>query len=241
MYKREMVALGTEDTLQIITEGMERSGPLYFSRFGDGDMFLIDGNKKERFHDNSIGLQMELTQAIRCKGDGYLKGASVGYPHEDGMADGVFAPFGYNEDLIRIVGKNCPGEIVWLNPIVFHYMFVFKREKLNTWIREYIWNEDKCFVGSCSKDAMEEFFGPIKIYIQVPERNAYSTIDQWYPEVVKATKECDILLPCAGMATRVINKRLFYSGVDIKSLDIGSLVDALDKKNTRTWIRKTSL
>jgi hypothetical protein len=47
-----------------------------------------------------------------------------------------------------------------------------------------------------------------------------------------------VLIPTTGMSTRVIHKRLFNEGVSVHSIDIGSIIDAVASKYTRTWIKK---
>ena len=49
--------------------------------------------------------------------------------------------------------------------------------------------------------------------------------------------DCDIVIPSSGMTSRVINKRLWDIGANVKSIDFGSVVDDADGKTTRTWIK----
>ena len=73
-------------------------------------------------------------------------------------------------------------------------------------------------------------------FVETPGNNSYSSINEWWPEVEKNAHDVDVILPCSGMSSRVINKRLWNMGVNVKNLDIGSVVDAIDGKNTRRWI-----
>jgi hypothetical protein len=122
--------------------------------------------------------------------------------------------------------------------IAFHYLSVFKQEKVIDFLNEFIRPKKKMFVGSIEKNAIEKLIGHVDYYVKIDGRNAYYSIDNWYNEVLENIDNCDVLIPAAGMATRVLNKRLWNLNKNIHSIDIGSVVDAVDDKLTRTWIRK---
>jgi len=103
-------------------------------------------------------------------------------------------------------------------------------------INNYIKPHKKMFIGSNSKDSMTKFYGNIDFYIQISERNCYEDIDIWWPEIERNVGECKVVLPAAGVATKVIAKRLWDMGHDIYCFDIGSLNDAIEGRQSRVWI-----
>ena len=50
----------------------------------------------------------------------------------------------------------------------------------------------------------------------------------------------DRCIPAAGMAGRVVQKRLWNLNKDIHSIDLGSVIDAVAERSTRTWIDRTN-
>ena len=48
--------------------------------------------------------------------------------------------------------------------------------------------------------------------------------------------QVDLCIPAAGMAGRVAQKRLWNLDKNIHSIDLGSVIDAITQRSTRTWI-----
>ena len=96
----------------------------------------------------------------------------------------------------------------------------------------------KLFIGSVDKFQIEQLVGNIDYYVKIPERDAYYSIDEWWPEVLKYIDDVDVVLPTAGMAGRVINKRLWKLNKNVHSIELGSMVDAVVGLDTRSWIPK---
>lgn len=229
----------TYDTLNTLIDKLKSSKKVYFSRFGDGDIFIMDG-KSELKHNFSKELKNELVEAITIEDELYLRGVSVSYEKEEGMYEGVFEPFSYSnyleKFLINDLGFN--KDLIFESPIVFHYVSIFRPKIMIEFLNEFIRPKKKLFIGSISKHSAEGLFGEIDYYIQIPETNAYSTMDLWYPKVLENINEVELIIPTAGMATRVLNKRLWEKNIEVHSIDIGSIVDAIEGKNSRTWIKK---
>jgi len=196
------------------------------------------GNNQTRW---SPELQQEMLDSIKINDPDYLKAFSLDYPLEPGMMQGLFAPFEEQdfigkqelEEKLNAIAK--PDELY--NPVLFHYLAVFRTGAYRGFLDLYIRPKRKMFIGNCSKEQMEKMFGPIDFYIKTPAKSAYDSIDQWWPQVEKDIDKVDVVLPCAGQATRVIQKRLWHMGARVHSIDIGSVVDALDGQTTRTWIK----
>jgi len=185
-------------------------------------------------------LKYELEESILINDEDYLKGVAVNYEKEEGMYDGVFEPFSYNTQLSNFL-KNEIGfddKTIFESYISFHYLSVFKPDYIVKFLDKYIRPKKKMFVGSIEKESIEKLIGNIDYYVKVPSSDAYYTINEWYPNILENIDDCEVLIPAAGMATRVINKRLWNLNKEIHSIDLGSIVDAADNKKTRTWIKK---
>lgn len=229
----------TYDTYHILIEKLKNNDRVYYSRFGDGDIFIMKG-KGESMHNFSPELQKELTESILIDDSNYIKGVAVNYPKEEGMYNGVFEPFGYNDELAYFLKNdlNFSDETIFESAITFHYLSIFKPEMMVYFLDNFIRKKKKMFVGSIEKNVIESLIGKVDYYVKVPEKNAYYEIDKWYEQVLENIDNCEVLIPAAGMATRVLNKRLWDLGKVIHSIDIGSIVDAVSNLSTRTWIRK---
>ena len=64
------------------------------------------------------------------------------------------------------------------------------------------------------------------VYVKIPVKNCYATIDQWYPEILANLDRVDKVILSAGFAGRVVAKRFFKAGIKKMVLDVGSLSDA---------------
>ena len=93
------------------------------------------------------------------------------------------------------------------------------------------------FIGNIPINNIEILLGKIDYYVQVPEKNAYWKIDSWWKYVLNAIDDVEVVIPSAGMAARIINKRLWNMEKEVHSSDLGSIVDAVSEKKTRRWIR----
>jgi len=71
----------------------------------------------------------------------------------------------------------------------------------------------------------------------IPARDSYNKIEYVWDILKEAHKDYDVILPCMGLPSRVLNKRLFkinYKGI---SIDFGSIVDSEANIATRSWIK----
>lgn len=227
----------TTTTYNHLCNLLRNNSKLYYSRFGDGDLYIMNG-RREKMHEHSTELQNELTEAFLIEHPLFVKGAMVNYPTEEGMRNGVFAPFATNTLLVKWLRENqkISEDTIFHSSIMFHYLSVFKQDKMVSFLDEFIRPKQKMFIGSVSKEKIERLVGPIKYYIEVPSSDAYYSIDDWWPEVLSSIDDVSLCLPAAGMAGRVIQKRLWNLEKNIHSLDLGSVVDAACKLKTRTWI-----
>ena len=229
----------TQETYNHLINLLDNNSKVYYSRFGDGDFYIMNG-KREKMHKFSPELRDELIESFSIKDPLYVKGAMVNYPLEPGMSHGVFAPATDNsqiEDWLLNNQKINPNTI-FDSHIMFHYISVFKQDIMIKFLNNYIRPKKKMFIGSVDKDKIEKLVGKIDYYVQVPERDAYYNIDEWWSKILENIDKVELCLPAAGMAGRVINKRLWELNKNLHSIDLGSVIDAAVGSSTRTWIDK---
>lgn len=155
------------------------------------------------------------------------------------MCRGCFAPFPSNDYLEGVVRSVLGSDSVkpFENFVVFHYLSIFFPDQMNGFLDEFIRGRRILFVGGQKPEIIEKVLGKGVVYVPTPLKNAYHSIDQWWPEVMSRVRDADVVIPSAGMASRIINKRLWENEVDVHSVDIGSLFDAVAGIRTRTWIQ----
>jgi hypothetical protein len=232
----------TKDTISTynhLCKLLDDNTRVYYSRFGDGDFYIMNGHR-EKMHAWSPELAVELSDAFAIDDPLFLKGAMVNYPWEDGMSPGVFAPPSTNTQIESWLLNNqkVSPDAIFESHIMFHYISVFRQELMIDFLNKYIRPKKKMFIGSVDKTSIERLVGPIEYYVHVPFRDAYYTIDEWFPKVLEHIDDVELCLPAAGMAGRVVQKRLWTLDKQLHSIDIGSVIDAACNVSTRTWINR---
>jgi len=228
----------TLETLSSLEKKLGNSNKLYYNRFGDGDVFIMMG-RHIRNQINSTELNREMVESFNITDPLYLRGLAVNYKKEKYMSDGLFAPHSTDITMLNWMTQkfNNFSEQNFESAISLHYISIFHPDKMIKFLNEYIRPKKKMFVGSVPKYQMEKLVGKIDYYVEVPPKNAYDTIENWYPKILENIDDVQLFLPTCGMATRILNKRLWYLNKNIQSIDLGSIVDAVDSRQTRTWIR----
>jgi hypothetical protein len=109
---------------------------------------------------------------------------------------------------------------------------------MNRFLDRYIRPKKKLFIGSVPRDEVSKLMGDVDRYVEVPRRNSYGLIDKWWPRVLENLDDVELVLPAAGMASRVISKRLWELNKEVHCIDLGSIVDAASSfPASRKWIR----
>ncbi|MBN2520730.1 MAG: hypothetical protein JXB17_09520, partial [Bacteroidales bacterium] len=75
----ELSSESTSDTYLSLCELLDKYKKLYYSRFGDGDIFIMMG-KNQANHDFHPDLQKEMIESFKIESTQYLKGLAVNYP-----------------------------------------------------------------------------------------------------------------------------------------------------------------
>jgi len=245
-------ALSIDESLKLLKEALETQDRVFFSRFGDNDIMIAAKKQQDRknFYGNNWTkwtpeLAKELTEALQIKDPNFFVAASIGWDLEPGMKRGSFAPF-ENTEQLKTMLRSVIGDQqrAFLNPILFHYLGVFRGDALKGFIEKYIRPHRKMFIGCNPQASMEKMFGPIDYMIETPSKNAYSEINKWYPEIIEALKSATpprVVILAAGQASRAVAARLWKEGFKVHCIDFGSIVDAMTTdmtrdKATRTWI-----
>lgn len=228
----------THSSFLFVQNAFKKNKRIFYSRFGDGDVFIMMGRNQAN-HQASESLTREMTESFQINHAQYLKGLAVNHPVEKGMVRGLFAVFRVDQEMKSFLEKTFDslGNQVFENPVFLHYLSVFKPQAVNNFFNETIRPKRKMFIGSIPKEKIENIIGTVHHYIETPPKNAYAAIQEWWPEILKNIQDVELVIPAAGMATRIINKRLWEMGLEVQSFDIGSLVDVADERQSRKWIR----
>ncbi|MFW5780967.1 MAG: hypothetical protein ACOCXD_00195 [Bacteroidota bacterium] len=225
------------ESLQYIKEQLNQYQQLFFTRFGDGEVIAMQGEEHRNYH-TSPGLVKELKESFTINHPRYLIALSVNFPYEKKMAPGIFAPYPQNNELLHYLEKsNLLIHQVYESHFVFHYLAVFYPKIMNGFLNTYIRPRKKMFIGSTPHKTAEKLYGPIAVYVNIPVRHAYDTIDDWWPAIRDQIEQVDLVIPSAGAASNIISKRLWNMDAKVHLIDIGSIVDALEEKQSRIWIR----
>ena len=179
-----------------------------------------------------------MQESFKIMDEDYLKGASTRWDKEPGMVDGFHAPFKHSPILINAL-RGMSNERHFLLPVLFQYIIITRPKIFDNFVENYIKPYEKLFIGCVDPKKAEKIIGKIEHYVNVPSKNAYGSINSWYPQVQKIidTKNIKVVIPNAGQATRVIQKRLWATGKDLWSFDMGSIFDAWETNLPRTWLR----
>ena len=240
--------LDTQSTLDKIKERMDISRKVFFIRFGDNDVCHIKG-KDSRGRvmngDKGIGrnntkftreLQSDLSRSFNICHRDYLIGLTGQWPKEEGMRPGVFGSDRYPPVLEYV--SEIANQREYLNPIVFHYLFVFKPAVLKEFFDNYLRGK-VLFVGSA--DGSKLFKGADQVYTYA--KGSYEHKGKTLREVRKKIREdeYDVVILACGQLGRAIASDLWEMVESFHCIDIGSMVDAVDGKVTRRWIKKTNI
>ena len=243
-----MKTRSTGETFERLCDMLDNNSKVYYSRFGDGDFNIMNG-KREKMHEWSPELQQELREAFAIDHPNYLRGAMVNYPLEEGMSWGVFAPATNNTEIENwlLTNQKIDPDHVFDSHVMMGYLSLFKQDLMIEFLNKYIRPKKKMFINCLSEgrelyelDKLERLVGEIDHFVQVPFHDAYYKMDEWWPEIEEFIDEVELCIPAAGMAGRVIQKRLWNLDKDIHSIDLGSVVDAVTERSTRAWMVKTN-
>lgn len=228
-------ALDSFERLRTALSSGERT---FYTRYGDGDIYLLRGEGIYN-HKEDPKLTQELTDSILIEAPGYMKAMCVNYDLDPGMEAGLFTWYPDNDEMAAFLSDKFSPDQVWKfeHHFTLPYYAIFRPTEFIEFFETHIRSRKKLFVGGVRKEVAEQLFGPIDEYVQTPLRNAFGKFEEWIPEVLGKLDKVDLVLPTAGAAGKVLNKRLWELGYDGNSLDVGALIDWVDGRRTRKWIK----
>lgn len=209
-----------------------------YVRFGDGELLMLKdfkGHQHTQWANKEI--KKELKQALRVKHKDYLTGNVAGMNKESKTKEGLFAPFKNDKELQELT-KEMTAKREFYYPVVFHYLYAFEKNKFNNFLNKL----QKYSVGFVGGKHLRKVKDVIKIneFVETPSEQAYNTIDEWYPEVVKMAEKVDVILISLSMTANVVQKRLWRDKVKVGTIDFGSVANAITnyKGDYHSWIKK---
>ena len=230
-----------QDTLNVLCEKLSTKSKVYFCRFGDGDLEVMLG-RRQKNHAYSAELQKELIESISIIDEDYLRGGILEEPEFDGFRlTNLHNLHNHYEHFLRNLlpnyenGKYYSSVLTTYMALVPEHQPIFV-EFLNNFIRP----KKKLFIGSVDKEIISTLIGNVDYYVNVPCPEAYYKIDEWWPKVLECVDDVDLVIPSAGLAGRVAQKRLWNLGKDIHSIELGCIADAIAGLNTRSWMSRTT-
>lgn len=226
-----------QDSFDYLEQRMHQKERLFFVRFGDGE-FITLLKKDHRNYIYNEALAKEIEGSFRIKDDNYLISCPINYPYDEFHAKGIYKQFSWQSEMIEVMDTmDIKTNVLYENPCIFQCMAVFKPQSLRRFLNDHVRSKSKMFIGSTSKEVAEKLYGPIDYYVKIPVKNAYETIEEWWPEIEKNADKVELIIPSAGSTSNAIALRLWHMDIDAKLIDFGSIVDAVDRKVSRTWIR----
>jgi len=230
--------LKTDETIKILHKKLGEGSPFTFVRYGDGEINHMDGwGGYGGNHLGSKELRKELIEGFQIDDPDYLMAIQCDYQDEEGMEEGVFKQT--KNDSLREQTLRVSKRQDYLNGVAISYTAMFRPEVFKPFWDDLL-KKRIMIVGGVHLEDIKDKIGA-DIFIEIPRTQAYYTIDTlgWYREIVDNLDKVDVVLFAAGIATNVIQKRLWLEGHKKVSLDIGALFDAILGLSTRQWMIKT--
>jgi len=241
-----------QTTLNKLYNLLSTNTKVYYCRFGDGDLGIMFGTGRCIEHAASPELQKELVEAFMIDAPNYIKGVMVNEPTFNGFS---LQPVNSTRnkqtlDFIERLYNGEKEEITFDSHVLLTYLAVCQQDVMMNFLDVFIRPKKKLFIGSVDKNEIEKLVGKIDYYVKIPcakveEQKvfpgAYYFMDEWWPEVLEYVDDVELVLPTAGMAGRVITKRLWNLNKNIHCIELGSMVDAVVGKPSRSvWVRSGS-
>lgn len=226
-----------DDSFLTLCNKLNKHTKLYYIRFGDGELLAMMG-KDHRNYKYNPNLTKELKEAFSINHEQFLIAAPINYQFDQYWAKGVYKPFSWDNEMESLIlEEKLNKQLVYENPCIFNTLTAFKPKKVYWFLEKYVRPHSKMFIGGISKDAAEKLYGPIDFYVKTPFKNAYEEVENWWPEIFANAKNVKVILVSVGSSSNIIAKRLWELNVEAHVLDLGSMIDAVEGKVTRTWLR----
>lgn len=237
---------GVYQTIDAVMSAIIANQKGAYLRFGDGDIMLLHG-LSEMMHESNPMLSKEMEEAFMLSIGEIHKTLPIHseiFGFENGMKKGmhIFT----NEEVIKFISNTYQyfvGCRIYSHAAL-HYLSVFDTAKcvdFLIFLKEYT----PVFVGNedIKESLIEKLFG--SEFIKTPNRNSYLEIDEIESQLCEVLnnnkEEFKIVVVAMGCAGRVLQKRILKKGYNVYLFDFGSLLDAFNGLETRTWIRMSGV
>ena len=231
-----MKTVDMQQTLDYLYEKLNVDSKVYYSRFGDGDFEIMKGNR-DMMHQYSPELAEELKQSFGINDENYIRGTMFNESTYNGTQLVQQRPENFDH-IFQVIKDNFSNheEFTLYSHVLFTYIVMHDQDVFLDFIQKFIRPKRKLFIGSIKKSSIERLVGSVDYYVMIPPKDAYYSIDKWWPKVLECVDDVDLVLPAGGMAGRVIQKRLWNLNKEVHSIELGSMVDVLDDLKTRSWM-----
>lgn len=242
--KRKVKIRSSLETISEITRTIKLEVPGAYLRFGDGDIFLMEG-KDDMLHSASVDLSDEMRECFELQGNHIHKGLPIHsdiFGFEEGMKIGVHKV--RDKDAVNFVLS--VRKLFRLDqlytPVALHHLAVNNQSELYKFLR-FLREKTNMFVGNESVDdrIISVIFDCKRI--KTPSENSYSQIDRIERELCEFLDNrkdlYSLVVIAMGCPGRVLQKRIVKQGYNVYLFDFGSLLDAFNGDNTRDWIELT--
>ena len=233
--------VGHYQTLDTVEEYIKSNLPGGYLRFGDGDIYLLNGND-DSFQMGGLQISLEIEEAFKFQSNTVLKSI----PAHSKL-------FGYNtksQDKLSLsnldsamyyyrVKRYFKDEKIY-SAVALHYMYLYDWERCISFLK-LIKSKNPIFIGSSAvnKIVIKTLFGTRNVFS--PIKNAYDQIDRLERETLELiNKPYEIIVIATGCSGRILQKRLLSKNLNIFIYDFGSLIDALSGISSRSWMNKTN-
>lgn len=233
-----------QETISEIRSAIIEKKPGAYLRFGDGDIFLMEG-KDDMLHSASVDLSDEMRECFELQGNHIHKGLPIHsdiFGFEEGMKIGVHKV--RDKDAVNFVLS--VRKLFRLDqlytPVALHHLAVNNQSELYKFLR-FLREKTNMFVGNEFVDdrIISVLFDCKRI--KTPSENSYSQIDRIERELCEFLDNrkdlYSLVVIAMGCPGRVLQKRVVIQGYNVYLFDFGSLLDAFNGDNTRDWIELT--
>lgn len=231
----------SRETLQAIKDIIDNEVGGYL-RFGDSEIEIMADWQKARTHfRRSKEMQDDFREIFSIKDKNWLISV-IPFSQEYGMKGTTFG--GGQDDRMKELLYSVLGEKLntqtFYNPIALHYLSLFDPDLLIDFIKNYIHSKKTIIIGGGHLKSADKFFKN-EFYLQTQDEDKaeiYFQLDELYPkikDIIEKNKIKIVLLGC-GIASGIIQKKLWEDKVKTVTLDIGSLFDIMLRIQSRGWI-----
>jgi len=231
-----------QTSLDRLYKALSENSKVYYSRYGDAELnFMYGVRTKSLNHDGSLQLQKDLIDAFIIEDPNYIKAVMV----NDQIFDGIRMKYPENSvandiavGFIEKFYADSREEVFYDSHSLLTYLAIAAQDVMVNFLDTFIRPKKKLFIGSVDKSLIEKLIGNIDYYINVPDFNAYYSMDVWWNDVLSIVDDVELVLPTAGPAGNVVCGRLWDLNKNVHCIELGSVVDAAVGLTSRsTWHR----